>query len=440
MCLPKNQKKKEFRFMFKYFLSASVIFVLLFSNLVTAKTKKCPIRMPDSLVSLYTKSDLVVIGEIKSEKIEKVLEKTESYTRFLVKQDLQVEKTLKGIHTPQLALYKNDYQYKQTQENNEVVEVVIDVEGVENPRIEGKALFFLKKDADKQLRLTDYNGVKVLDENDLTIYENRIKELSAIIKNKKNQTKNMAEWLVKCVEQPTTEHDGSFELNRSFYLFQDEKSEAEEEAKAEKPTQTKNVIPDIFANNYFNNSSEIWKNLTDSQKDRLVSAYFKVIQKDISDASQNNSRVYTDWELSNLAKNVDKQRVIFYVYAQLQSLKTDKYASLYLMENVADLTNDENLYDLRRAFEVTISRDDSEIVSAEEIEETATNQANNSNEKSAEEKTQTYAQYREKILKDFDNRYQKLVANNFEPIEEDKVINGDKTYEEPAIANDNLVK
>ncbi len=58
------------------FAAVAIIFVLLFSAFVlpasvSARTKRCPELIPDSLLTLYLKSDLIVVASLKSEKVLK---------------------------------------------------------------------------------------------------------------------------------------------------------------------------------------------------------------------------------------------------------------------------------------------------------------------------------------------------------------------------------
>jgi hypothetical protein len=411
--------------MSKYFLSALIIFVLLFSSFAKTKTKKCPVRIPDSLVSLYVKSDLIVIGELKSEKTEKVLSEDNTYKNLLTKQTVQVSKTLKGIHSPTVAVYKNQYIYKNNE--NGSGEMLLDDEiETTSYQIGEKALFFLKTNDQKQLWATDYNGIKKLNDTDLGVYQKRIKELSFIIKNKKDQAEKLAEWLVKCAEETATQREGIYEINRSLNILNYEIEEAENEEDTEKEVEE---IEELLTEKSFNNSSEIAKNLTDSQKERLISVYLKTINQEVSDLNKTD-RSYVNWELIDLVQKLDKQRTIFYLYSQFQNLKSEKNATLYLMENIANMIDDQDLFEIQYKFEQTIGKNDKDLIDTQKLEESEQNKEKDSANK------MNYGQYRLKLIEDFENCYSKLASNNFERIEEEQTNDGDKSYEEPSV-NDN---
>jgi hypothetical protein len=57
------------------FASALIIFVLLFSVCAlpgNVSARSCPAEVPDSLLTLYLESDLIVVASIESEKVLKM--------------------------------------------------------------------------------------------------------------------------------------------------------------------------------------------------------------------------------------------------------------------------------------------------------------------------------------------------------------------------------
>jgi hypothetical protein len=407
--------------MFKYFLSALLISILLFSNLVNARTKKCPVRIPDSLVSLYVKSDLIVFGELKSEKVEKVLAQTDTYSTLLIKQTLQVSKTLKGVHSPTIFTFRNEYRAKQ--KDDEINEFLIDDEEFINFKIGDKALFFLSRDNEKQLRLIGFEGLKKLDNASLNVYKKRIKELDLIVKTKKNQTENLAEWFVKCAEEPATRWEGLYELNRSlnelkYEIEEDEEDEEETQVKSNKTEEKTEII----GTNYFNNTSEIAKKLTASQKDRLIAVFYNQVLENMANSQKEDfvSENY-DWQLSELASNLDKFRALNFLHSNLQNVGvSNKSAAVYLMQNITEIVDDEEFYELYQEFNNIKTKKDDEIFFKESTE-------------NKEPENITFKQLRQEILDKFNARYQKLLANNFEPIANEEEIIKEEPHDEQVI-------
>ncbi len=414
--------------MLKSLLSTLLIFVLLFSAFGKTKTKKCPVRIPDSLVSLYMKSDLVIIGDVKSEKVEKTLSISDSYTTTLIKKTIQVSKTLKGLPSPNVALYQTNYVYKQGE--NEINEFAInDGEEIINYKVGDKAIFFLKKDENAQLRATDYNGIKILNDADLSIYEKRIKELNAIVKLKKNQAENFAEWLVKCAEEPATHWEGVYELNRSFNILDYEKEEAEEAAKEAKDNESNNEevkdeeVVEMFSKNSFTNTSEIAKVLTDSQKERLTTIFFNSVNQKLY--AQTNDSMPDNWELVRLISNWDKQRIILYVYSQLQNAHSNNAENAtYLMSTLCNIIEDNELYEFYRSYQDSLSFKDTDIINDEKSESennstVITDEPELKNKKDVKEKI-TAQDYRKNVYNNFVSRYEKLASQNFVKIQEEE--------------------
>jgi hypothetical protein len=88
------------------------------------------------------------------------------------------------------------------------------------------ALVFINKRSDKFYVHALSYGVKILKEDELTIYKQRIIEMQAILKltDKDEQFVQTAEWLVTCAEHPPTRYEGVYELtpDSNFMSFYDE--------------------------------------------------------------------------------------------------------------------------------------------------------------------------------------------------------------------------
>lgn len=99
-------------------------------------------------------------------------------------------------------------------------------------------LLFLKHGGggDEYIALDDERAVQKLSEEDLKVYVRRIEELAAIMRSATPDEAAIAEWLVRCAEEPATRWEGAYELAYDVSLPEDPPDaediaeEAEEEA------------------------------------------------------------------------------------------------------------------------------------------------------------------------------------------------------------------
>jgi len=417
----------------RFFFSAGVIAVLLvslffFPNNISAKSKRCPIELPKTILSLYLQSEQVVIAEVSDEKVLKVENEnaTEENYYFDVERNLDVIKTFKGQKLNKISFTKNEYRptYKQSDNTEEIDEVYL-VEGYRmNTRLEkGKRyLFFFNKDEEEGFYQSDYRaGAREITSENSMILEKRLSELGKILAAKDDKFPKLAEWLVLLTEEPVTRWEGATSLSRSFTGMGSEIVEGEAEDQM-----------DVALNENFNEySPAIAKQLTESQKSRLSDIFIESLNRHFFGGSKNSEY---DYAMAELVGNWDKTRLAIYGFGILQSVdRSNLEKTEQVMNFVANMASDGKLYDIYYEYS-ELARQSNETEAVEEPVEAEINTETDAVETRTEniaEKTSeptesvetpvsetekvTPEKLREQIMQKFFERYQQLLARDFEP-------------------------
>lgn len=364
---------------FQRAFAAAAFFVLLFSafvlpETVSARTKRCPVEIPDSLLTLYLKSDLIVVASLKSEKVLKMTQEYDYGSYYNVEKILDIDETFKGQKLDAAAYEISEYKPK----NSDASEATADGENEYSLKSGEKALFFLVKDAEGgNYKLAHYSAaIKQLNGADLHLYEKRIKELKSILAKNKDQHARLAEWLVRLIEEPATRDEGVRDLLASFthsdyeteYVEEvtdvkenaDEQPQPSAEAKIEETADRKPVAIDKDFRTA--NAPEIAAALTDSQKARVSNVLFTVLNNDLTKLNSAEDEEYAspDYELIKLVACWDKQNFAMNLFANLQSADRGNHRrTTYLMNAIAYFLDDDNsLFTIAGEYEYAVSQDE----------------------------------------------------------------------------------
>src|ERR1044072_1668106 len=103
--------------MFRSLLSAYCIAVLVLPALVfPTETRACPVKAPETLLSLYKNSDAIYVAKFdKTEDLE-IIEETGAETVLNVRKRFDVSSSLKGELRKIFVLEEREYRYKSDQE------------------------------------------------------------------------------------------------------------------------------------------------------------------------------------------------------------------------------------------------------------------------------------------------------------------------------------
>lgn len=382
----------------RLYFSVMCAALVLVSLLMTSSARACE-EPPQTLLSLYMNSDLVVLAKYENDgESKKSYEDEYGYT-LETQRNLSLSRIFKG--QPDLKSVSFAYsQYESkpqpnaetTSESQPEVESEYSEHESENYfdlskiKLGGEYLFFLKKNAETgEFYVTDYvSGVRDASKN-LAFYEKNFGELEKIVSAKENQHALLTEWIVKNVENADTREDAIRDLSESFYGLN---------ADSEDPIYSQ-AGPFVINEGYGVYTVGVAKHLTQSQKARISAALYPVLQQ----AWFAETPQYADYGISNILSGINKQQLAVYAYNSLHSVgKDDTERKNIIMGFLVDTVNDETLS--------KIYYDHSEIqYKIDELKKEETPEA--------KQQLKTLAVTKDTLLKDFDKRFKLLNGRNF---------------------------
>lgn len=202
-----------------------------------------------------------------------------------------------------------------------------------------------------------------LNDNDLSVYRQRIEELNSILAIDQPNNAELIEWLVRCVEEPATRWDGVYELERSLATRLNSKPKSEDENNKENQSIEKTIkavtgqnsldqdkTEDVVEFQRLDTEAALADTLTDNQKARLANALFSI--ESLSDA---------DNGLVNLVQKIGDKRLLPYLVYQLR-IKANEAPRLAenLVSTIAELLDDEEVQDAADEYSENIEYDESE--------------------------------------------------------------------------------
>ncbi len=428
----------------RFYTSAAFVAVLLVFTLfltIPVSINACEDSPPATLLSLYMSSDLIVVVNLTGEKDGKITADENDYYFVEINRNLRVSNVLKGKSRSSLVFTQTEFRYKtgQTDEYETEQYFPYGYKWHQKLQVGERYLIFLKRNAEtKQYELTDeVSGAKKLNDYELSVHERRIEELASIIGKKENQLFALTEWILQNLEEEATRWDGVFMLNNSFEAL--EYGSYDEES--EQPEKPRNK-PFVIDRNFNGYTPEIAENLTDSQKNRISSVLFGSLGHSLFEKESDGFNYF----FANVVKKWDKTRLAMYAFSILQTTeKTEFEKTKTAMNYLAAILGDEELYKIADRYpsadvQPEIEEQTEEIESSEIIENKAVElivetdkQAENqpeikqieenqakpeqSDEIQPETEELTEQQKREKVARDFTNRYEYLLARGFPAIE-----------------------
>lgn len=177
-------------------LPAALVASLLLVSALPPGASSCPAEPPSPLRKLYVESDVVVVARV-GEAV--VVSKDEDSTQFRIA--LHVSKSLKGdakasVLPFHFELWGDEPEWPEQFEKGQTL-----------------LLFLKRRDGGDGYDLTDYTyAAKKLSDEHLKVYVRRIEELTTILAREKPDAAEIAEWLVRCAEEPATRWEGAYEL------------------------------------------------------------------------------------------------------------------------------------------------------------------------------------------------------------------------------------
>lgn len=312
------------------------------------------------LRSLFTESDRIVVGTVgKSVPVER------DGKSSLIKTTLAVSQTIKGDgHKPALDLLQWSY----SRDQNEFKEG-------------DKVLAFLQRRVDQPNNdvkdayepIYGSTSMKKLNESDLATYIRRLDQLKELTGRSKPDPKEIAEWLVQCVEDQVTRWEGAFELEVSVWR--------EESVERNGPEFVPNdgagtetfvaAAANALSKKPRDPEPSFSASLTSNQRERLMNVLLK--STDIGPGT---------FELVEVAKSWKDARLLPFLIARLVQMENTAPPSVErIMRVVADLLDDEKVSDLFEQYRDDASYEDVEVNQEEAAADTSSDEDETEKEK-----------------------------------------------------------
>ncbi len=359
----------------RVFLSALVIGAFIFSTLpVDASSRRCPVKMPETLLSLYKKSDAIFIARFDRKEDVNIASEGDGYSVVNVKTHFDVSFSLKGESQKLFVLEDEEYRYKtQPQDENEPGEQAVFIEDRESSGGGGElkagdpVLLFLKKGEDgESLVLSDYrDAVKGLTPEQLPVYIERIKELNSIFDGGKVDHEEIVAWLIRCAEDPATRWEGTFELLQSL-----ERSEWKSKAKETQETDEsggENIREEEEDMSGYlggvGDTSIFAELLTPEQKQSLANVLLNQENKPAGSGDEKKAAFARgDRELIEMVKRWGDGRIVPFLLEQLRSGSFSPYENAQMMDAIAVMADDKEAIALARQYsDISFLEDDTEV-------------------------------------------------------------------------------
>lgn len=391
----------------KIILSVIAVFSLLAPTLLItshASAATCPVKMPETLLSLYRHSQAIYIGRFSGTEKGKMTRDEEHYTVFELKKHFEIASALKGDAVKIFTLMDSEFVYKHQQaaepievistvnesaESNESDSEIVDEEdeGAKELTPGDSVLLFLRQDeAGEPMTLTDYSdGIKNLPVADIAVYEARIRELAAILAVEKPDIEKITDWLVKCAESPVTRWEGTYELERSFEAMEYKTArEAQQKEKIAKGETVDGDEPDSDDDEYFENGLETGRNiayassLNAHQKQTLANI---LLDSEFQAPNRGARLGRGDRELMGLVSRWADDRIAELFLGRLRGGSYSEEENHQLMQAVATILNDGQIGMITQRFGNVYYADDDKQVDPDDLEETP---ASDESDKTAE--------------------------------------------------------
>ncbi len=366
--------------MFRPLLSASAMFALLLASFTfSARTQACPIKEPETLLALYKNSEEIHIARFAKAIDVSIQSDDENYTAVSVKNHFDISSTLKGESRKMFATDDIDYRYKKNAEAVEEPQEEEEADDEERLKPGDLVLLFLKyeieesegeekteKDTAKaELVLTDSrDGIRHIDDDELSVYEARLKELNAIFAEGKASDSRIVEWLIDCIEYPATRWDGAYELDESLSSLarvqSAEESKKEPKTGDEEPEWVSDSDPD---------KAKYARLLTDQHKRRITNILTTPdVSKSEEKDARSNSLSSGDYALIELVTRWADAEVAGYLLQRLRNGVSDRYESAALMGAISTALDDKDVTAALEGFRDALYEEDEALVEDDEPE------------------------------------------------------------------------
>jgi hypothetical protein len=383
----------------RFYISAMLTALVLVSLLITSNVKACE-DAPQTLLSLFMNSDLVVLAKYEGNGESKKVSEDEYGYSLEANRNLAISKIFKGQNDlKRVSFLFSDYVSipQPTDPANTAAETehyeTEDYFDVSKIKVGEQYLFFLSKDAETgEYRITDYSsGAKEVG-GKLEVYEKSLTELASIAASEENRYAKLTEWIVKSIEEPITREDAISDLSESMYSLNNQEEQPE----------LKDQGPFVVNEGYGIYTVGVAAKLSQTQISRVSAVLYPMLQE----AWFAETPVYANYSVGTVLGGFNKSRLAVYAYTSLQSVaKDDLERRSIIMEFLTTTIEDQSFSDIYYKYV--------------ELEGKIKEAAN----ETPQEKQQMKIMLASKntMLKNFEKRFKFMLERNFVKVEDPQV-------------------
>ena len=408
--------------MFRSLLSACSIVVLVLPTLFFSNTSRaCPVKLPETLLSLYRNSDAIFIARYEREDDAEIVEDSAEQTILNIRRHFDVSSTLKGEPRKLFVLEEREHRYKPAPSEAPSEASAEDESGEEedvsaeekqedeeadalyrrpNLKPGDTVLLFLKDQHDPDgtitLGLTDYrDAIKKMSGERLDAYEARIRELNSIFGGKKKaDDAEIVDWLVRTTQDPLTRWEGAFELQQSYQVMTWQEAQKKQEAEEEEAASDEDEREQAAESGETENSEEAEASdegegesdveieefdnavyarlLTETQKQTLMNVVLEsASNRSDTSAGKKKSMSEADKVLLELVSNWGDSRLAKLLLEKMQAASEDPYVIYELMITTINVLDDEELEKITQKYGNLYYEDGESYVDDDDAKEVA---------------------------------------------------------------------
>lgn len=332
-------------------LITAVAATLALTGVASARSHNA--AMPQSLLSLYRQSDVILVGRFDKTVEGPIIAEKRDHSVIKLQKYFDISSSLKGENIKIFVLEDSVYKFHAAADGGSATALDrndfedFDIADSDDGLRSGNSvlLFLRKKEGSEDYELTDRaDGIKKMSDEDLAIYAKRIGELNYIFDTPNVDQTEVIKWLVRCAEEPATRWEGAFELLQSA------------ERLAWQQKQSPDCIGAFCQNeNDLKNSgrqadpADLSKSLTDYQRGQLLDILF-------SNGSGQKKLVRGDRELLELAGQWGDKRLACYLVDRLRDGSKNAYENAQVITMIAKTFKDQQIAQLIETYNMAYSK------------------------------------------------------------------------------------
>lgn len=369
-----------------------IIFSMVFASqlaLLVNTATACGMKEPETLISLYEMSDLIVVASYNGITRGSESGRSENYVTYDSTESFEVLSTIVGDPVNRVTIETEEYVStrpgtypmessdesgvdadEEDDESNEETETSAVRNGKYLLEVGDKVLLFLtRNDETGKLQIADYaDGIKRMPDETLEKYIALIKRLDTIYSGEERNMTALVEWLIDAAVDPDTRWEAAYTLLDSAFLLEryERLVTASKDGDA---VATDQLIREFgVAAKMRNHSMNFVQMLTDQQKDSLARIVVESAQERAA-AGGKVKFVRGDADLMRLVAKWNRSDVSASMLAELRNDKVDRFRISLAMQAISTSFDDEELEEMAEAYADQLYESDKAQIDDDDDEE-----------------------------------------------------------------------